>query len=180
LKGRRQTSPRSRSFLSAAIVPKTTFATTSQRLARRRVRRNACETLARHCPRADSARSCLGDPTRTPLQAFCKRFSGHERAQMSDRQGADARRDAIPGQFVCFRCPGAGALDQVIQVRILEGQLTARDPLHRSNDLQCPGPDQEESRETDHQRRLVGHAFHGDSERRQRNHRQVHHSRDHQ
>src|SRR5438034_1849026 len=67
------------------------------------------------------------------LQVFCKRFSGHERAQVSDRQGADARRDAIPGQFVCVRCPGAGALDQVNQVRILEGQLTAeltaRDPL---------------------------------------------------
>ena len=31
------------------------------------------------------------------LQVFCKRFSGHERAQVSDRQGADARRDAIPG-----------------------------------------------------------------------------------
>src|SRR2546425_2109800 len=27
-------------------------------------------------------------------------------------QPADARRDAVPGQFVCFRCPGAGALDQ--------------------------------------------------------------------
>src|SRR5438034_7891360 len=52
---------------------------------------------------------------------------------MSDRQGADARRDATSGHFVCFRCPGAGALDQVNQVRILEGQLTAeltaRDPL---------------------------------------------------
>jgi len=43
---------------------------------------------------------------------------------MSDRQGADARRDATFGHFVCFRCPGAGALDPVIQVRILEGQLT--------------------------------------------------------
>jgi len=45
------------------------------------------------------------------LQAFYKRFSGQERAQVSDRQGADARRDATSGQFVCFQCPGAGALD---------------------------------------------------------------------
>ena len=59
------------------------------------------------------------------LQAFCKRFSGHERTQMSDRQGADARRDATSGHFVCLCCPGAGALHPVIQVRVLEGQLTA-------------------------------------------------------
>src|SRR5438309_5765663 len=58
------------------------------------------------------------------LPAFYKHFSGHERTQMSDRQGADARRDATSGQIVGFRSPGAGALDQVIQVRILEGQLT--------------------------------------------------------
>jgi len=45
------------------------------------------------------------------LQAFCKRFSGHKRAPVSDRQGADARRDATSGQFVCYQCPGAGALD---------------------------------------------------------------------
>ena len=31
---------------------------------------------------------------------------------MPDRQGADARRDAIPGQIVCLCCPGAGALDR--------------------------------------------------------------------
>src|SRR2546426_9823339 len=49
---------------------------------------------------------------RRGVQAFYKRFSGHERAPVSDRQGADARRDATSGQFVCFRCPGAGALDQ--------------------------------------------------------------------
>ena len=42
---------------------------------------------------------------------------------MSDRQGADARRDATSGHFVCLCCPGAGALDPVIQVRILEGQV---------------------------------------------------------
>jgi hypothetical protein len=40
-----------------------------------------------------------------------------------ERQGTDARRDATSGQFVCFRCPGAGALDEVNRVRILEGQL---------------------------------------------------------
>src|SRR5438034_6960848 len=69
---------------------------------------------------------------------------------MSDRQGADARRDATSGHFVCFRCPGAGALDQVNQVRILEGQLTAeltaRDPLKatqgvvmiRRRSIACP------------------------------------------
>jgi hypothetical protein len=42
---------------------------------------------------------------------------------MSDQQGADARLDAISGQIVGFSCPGACALDQVNQVRILEGQL---------------------------------------------------------
>src|SRR2546428_3745842 len=61
---------------------------------------------------------------RRAVQAFYKRFSGQERAPVSDRQGADARRDATSGQFVCFRCPGAGALDHVNEVRILEGQLT--------------------------------------------------------
>ncbi len=60
------------------------------------------------------------------LQPFYKRFSGHERTQMSDRQGADARRDATSGHFVCFSRPGAGALDEVNRVRILEGQLEAR------------------------------------------------------
>src|SRR2546425_6803045 len=58
------------------------------------------------------------------LPAFYKHFSGHERTRMSDRQGADARRDATSGHFVCFSSPGAGALDQVNQVRILEGQLS--------------------------------------------------------
>ena len=56
------------------------------------------------------------------LQVFCKRFSGHERAQVSDRQGADARRDAIPGQFVCVRCPGAGALELGKGVRAYQTQ----------------------------------------------------------
>src|SRR6266849_7649369 len=51
---------------------------------------------------------------RRAVQAFYKRFSGQERAQVSDRQGADARRDATSGQFVCFQCPGAGALDEVV------------------------------------------------------------------
>src|SRR5437899_5424945 len=46
------------------------------------------------------------------LPAFYKHFSGHKRTQMSDRQGADARRDATSGQIVGFRSPGAGALDQ--------------------------------------------------------------------
>ena len=49
---------------------------------------------------------------RNSLQVFYKRFSGHERAPVSDRQGADARRDAIPGQIVRFWGPGAQALDQ--------------------------------------------------------------------
>src|SRR5437870_7181528 len=72
------------------------------------------------------------------LQAFYKRFSGHERTQMSDRQGADARRDATSGQFVCLCCPGAGALDQETpasarcerlkrpDVQILRGRLVVR------------------------------------------------------
>ncbi len=46
------------------------------------------------------------------MQAFYKRFFGPKRASMSDRQGADARRDAIPGQFVRFWGPGARALAQ--------------------------------------------------------------------
>jgi len=41
---------------------------------------------------------------------------------VSDRQGADTRRDATSAQFVCLCCPGADALDQVIEVRALEGQ----------------------------------------------------------
>src|SRR2546422_2796978 len=42
---------------------------------------------------------------------------------MPDGQGADARRDAIPGQIVRLWGPGAQALDPENQVRILEGQL---------------------------------------------------------
>ena len=44
---------------------------------------------------------------------------------MSNRQGAHARRDATSGQIVHFQGPGAAALDQVIEVRTLEGQLQA-------------------------------------------------------
>src|SRR2546427_6267059 len=53
------------------------------------------------------------------LQAFYQRFSGHDRARMSDRQGADARRDVIPGQIVRFLGPGARALDQESSTSIL-------------------------------------------------------------
>src|SRR5437667_5407028 len=76
--------------------------TASQRL------QNTCKVLA-------GTDTLLTHPLRgmrRAVQAFYKRFSGLERAQVSDRQGADARRDATSGQFVCFRCPGAGALDQ--------------------------------------------------------------------
>ena len=45
---------------------------------------------------------------------------------MSNRQGADARRDATSGHIVRFQGPGAAALDQVIEVRTLEGQSVAR------------------------------------------------------
>src|SRR5712691_5596984 len=76
--------------------------TASQRL------QNTCKVLA-------GTDTLLTHPLRgmrRAVQAFYKRFSGQERAQVSDRQGADARRDATSGQFVCFQCPGAGALDQ--------------------------------------------------------------------
>ena len=39
------------------------------------------------------------------LQAFYKRFSGHQGAPVSDRQGADARRDATSGHFCLFMLP---------------------------------------------------------------------------
>src|SRR5216683_7401395 len=75
------------------------------------------------------------------LQAFYKRFSGHERTWMSDRQGADARRDATSGHFVCFRCPGAGALDEVNQVRIPGGakRAAAERPCWHAKDLREHG-----------------------------------------
>src|SRR3989442_4599458 len=50
---------------------------------------------------------------------------------MSDRQGADARRDAIPGQFVCFRCPGAGALE----LERLSGSLIRRVGFEPQQDI---------------------------------------------
>src|SRR5437879_3747800 len=80
--------------------------------------------------RGDSPDPLITRVVQNSLQAFYKRFSGHERTQMSDRQGADARRDATSGHSVCFSSPGAGALDPVVQVRILEGQ-----PQARSHDL---------------------------------------------
>ena len=43
---------------------------------------------------------------------FCKRFSRPERTPMSNRQGADARRDATSGHYVRFSSPVAQALDQ--------------------------------------------------------------------
>src|SRR5437870_11616683 len=85
--------------------------TASQRL------QNTCKVLAGTDTRLTHP---LGG-MRGAVQAFCKRFSGHERALVSDRQGADARRDATSGQFVCFSCPGAGALDPVIQVESWRG-----------------------------------------------------------
>ena len=48
------------------------------------------------------------------VPAFCTHCSGPERTQMSNRQGADAHRDATSGQIVGFQGPGATALDQVI------------------------------------------------------------------
>src|SRR3989441_11118535 len=81
--------------------------TASQRL------QNTCKVLA-------GTDTLLTHPLggmRRAVQAFCKRFSGHERALVSDRQGADARRDATSGQFVCLCCPGAGALDQKSSAR---------------------------------------------------------------
>src|SRR5438132_3049205 len=62
--------------------------------------------------RGDSPDPLITRVVQNSLQAFYKRFSGPERTQMSDRQGADARRDATSGHFVCFSRPGAGALDQ--------------------------------------------------------------------
>ena len=53
----------------------------------------------------------IGRVDQNCLQEFYKRFSGQGRAPVSDRQGADARRDATSGHFICFGCPGAGALD---------------------------------------------------------------------
>src|SRR2546426_4456762 len=76
--------------------------TASQRL------QNTCKVLAGTDTRLTHP---LGG-MRGAVQAFCKRFSGPERAQVSDRRGADARRDATSGQFVCLCCPGAGAPDE--------------------------------------------------------------------
>jgi hypothetical protein len=62
---------------------------------------NACKTLA----------LCQCGLTRG-VPAFCTHYSGPERTQMSNRQGADARRDATSGQIVRIQGPGAAALDQ--------------------------------------------------------------------
>src|SRR2546421_9564167 len=79
--------------------------------------------------RGDSPDPLITRVVQNSLQAFYKRFSGPERTQMSDRQGADARRDATSGHFVCFSRPGAGALDQVIEVRTLGGATSG--PMSR-------------------------------------------------
>ncbi len=69
---------------------------------------------------------------------------------MSNRQGADARRDATAGQIVRFRGPGAAALDQVIEVRTLEGQPASVISLlmqnQECNPMQGSGRDQTTSR----------------------------------
>src|SRR2546425_2689506 len=62
--------------------------------------------------RGDSPDPLITRVVQNSLQAFYKRFSGPERTQMSDRQGADARRDATSGHYVRFSSPGAQALDQ--------------------------------------------------------------------
>src|SRR2546425_6297991 len=71
------------------------------------------ETLCRSvCHSKRSSNACapsdhsLRRPDQNSLEAFYKRFSGPERAQVSDRRGADARRDATSGQFVCFDALG--------------------------------------------------------------------------
>src|SRR5260370_27647595 len=68
----------------------------------RDVRTNACKTLA--LSQSELTRG---------VHAFCTHFSGPERTQMSNRQGADARRDAVPGHIVRSWGPGARALDEV-------------------------------------------------------------------
>ncbi len=52
------------------------------------------------------------EPLIRNVPAFCTHFSGPQRTQMSNRQGADARRDATCGHIVRFQGPGAAALDQ--------------------------------------------------------------------
>src|SRR5713226_365535 len=73
---------------------------------------------------------------------------------MSNRQGADARRDATSGQIVRFRGPGAAALDQVIEVRTLEGQPASVISLlmrnQECNPMQGSGRDQTTSPDDDH------------------------------
>jgi len=46
------------------------------------------------------------------MPAFCTHFSGPKRTQVSNRQGAAARRDTTSGHIVRFPSPGAAALDQ--------------------------------------------------------------------
>ena len=54
------------------------------------------------------------------LQAFLRTEAGMDVRPTGRRCSSGA----TSGQLVCLCCPGAGALDQVIQVRILERQLT--------------------------------------------------------
>src|SRR2546428_13064493 len=64
-----------------------------------------------------------GEWTRTPYKHLDKRFSGHERALPPEPAGADAWRATTYGHGVLQTNPLGSALDQVNQVRILEGQL---------------------------------------------------------
>src|SRR5436190_9229566 len=76
-----------------------------------------------------------GESEPNPLQAFYRRFSEPIRALPPEPAGADAWRATTYGHGVLQTNPLGSALDQVNQVRILEGQLTAeltaREPLRR-------------------------------------------------
>ena len=73
------------------------------------------------------------------LQAFDKRFSGPLRTFRSLREGADAWRATICGHGVLQPIPHACALDQVNQVRILEGQLRGpSQPGRDAHDRELP------------------------------------------
>src|SRR6266568_9120991 len=108
-----------------------------------------------------------GSSCRRRASSSLRRVSSFSASSSSSRAASHSSRVPVRCFVIAllsFSCHYIGVVSPPI------GAETAS-LLHRAHDLPCPGRDHEQSRETDHPRRLAGQAFHRDGERRERDRR---------